>query len=507
MSQTQANDAETVRGAIGKRDHEVIVVGGGPTGLMLAGELALAGVDVAIIERRESQHLAGMRAGGLHMRTMEILDQRGIGDRFAAIGERHPFAHFHGALLDLTDFPTRRNYFVTLPQNHIERLLAEWVGELGVPVYRGRDVVGITQEADEVAVKTAGGQTLTADYVVGCDGARSAVRKASGIAFVGTEPTKSWLIAEAEWTQEPEWGFRQGPDGTYALGKMEDPGLVRIVLTEAELSDGRDPSLDEVKTLLIAIYGSDFGIRNPVWISRFTDRCRQAAAYRDRRVLLAGDAAHMHPPQGGQGLNIGVQDAVNLGWKLAQVVKGSSSHALLDTYHAERHPVGARVLLNAMADVALQRPDERTKAAVALVSEFAMMDGPRRQIVGERSGLSVHYDLGQGDPLLGRRMPDLDLETDAGAATAFDFLHQARPVLFEFADGRTDLTGWSDRVERVTATASAKWELPVLGVVDAPAAVLVRPDGHVAWTGDSRGEGLASALTLWCGEPGLGTSA
>jgi 3-(3-hydroxy-phenyl)propionate hydroxylase len=169
--------------------------------------------------------------------------------------------------------------------------------------------------------------------------------------------------------------------------------------------------------------------------------------------------------------------------------------------------VGARVLLNAMADVALQRPDERTKAAVALVSEFAMMDGPRRQIVGERSGLSVHYDLGQGDPLLGRRMPDLDLETDAGAATAFDFLHQARPVLFEFADGRTDLTGWSDRVERVTATASAKWELPVLGVVDAPAAVLVRPDGHVAWTGDSRGEGLASALTLWCGEPGLGTSA
>ena len=432
-------------------EHAVVIVGGGPTGLMLAGELALAGVDVVIVERRASQELAGSRARGLHSRTIEILDQRGIADRFLSQGQVFQVVHFH-VPLDVSDFPTRHNYVLGLGQNHIERILAEWVGELAVPIYRGREVTGFAQDDTGVDVALSDGASLRAEYLVGCDGGRSLIRKAAGIEFTGWDPTASWLIAEVEMAEEPKWGFHQDAVGIHAIGKVENGGLAGVVLTEPQLRLDSEPTLRDVSEALIAVYGTDYGIHSPTWISRFTDVTRQAAAYRDRRVLLAGDAAHVHPPVGGQGLNIGVQDAVNLGWKLAQVVKRTSPEILLDTYHAERHPVAARVLRNTMAQVALRRTDDRTKALGDTVSELLGMDEPRRRLAAEMSGLGIHYDLGEGHKLLGRRMPDLDLVSANGPLRVFTLLHDARPVLLNLGEpGGLDITPWADRVQVVDA--------------------------------------------------------
>ena len=486
--------------------HTVVIVGGGPTGLMLAGELALAGVDVAIVERRASQDLEGTRALGLHSRTIEVLDQRGIADRFVSQGKVYPIVHFH-IRLDISDFPTRHNYVLGLVQRHTERILADWVGELGVPIYRGREVRGFAQDDTGVDVELfdgAGGvaQSLRAEYLVGCDGGRSLIRKAAGIDFPGWDPSISWLIAEVEVSEEPEWGFRHDAVGTHAIGKFADRAGAGIVLTERQVESASEPTLRDVSEALTAVYGTDYGIHSPTWISRFTDMTRQAAAYRERRVLLAGDAAHVHSPMGGHGLNIGVQDAVNLGWKLAQVVKRISPDNLLDTYHAERHPVTARVLRNTMAQVALHRPDDRTKALGEIVSDLLGMAEPRRRLVGVMSGLDVHYDLGEGHPLLGRRMPDLDLVTADGPLRFFTLLHSARPVLLNLGEpGGFDITPWADRVQRVDARYGGTWELPVLGQVTAPTAVLIRPDGYVGWVGDQAQVGLADAMTTWFGPP------
>ncbi|MFN5671033.1 FAD-dependent monooxygenase [Bradyrhizobium sp.] len=485
------------------REHAVVIAGGGPTGLMLAGELALAGIDVAVVERRAGADLIGARAGGLHARTVEVLDQRGIGDRFVAEGTRHPAVLFHSHLvpLDITDFPTRRNFTLGLFQSHIERILGEWVGELAVPIYRERDVTGFAQDDAGVDVELSDGR-LRAQYLVGCDGGRSTVRNAAGIDFAGWDPTRSWLIAEAEMSGEPHWGFRQDDTGTFAIGKVEDSGRVRVVLTERQLGTDREPTLNDVSETLIAAYGTDFGIHNPVWISRFTDMTRQAVSYRRQRVLLAGDAAHVHPPMGGQGLNIGVQDAVNLGWKLAQVVKLTSPDSLLDSYQTERHPVAARVLRNTMAHVALNRTDARSKALSEVVSELLRMEEPRRRFAAMMSGLDLHYELGDGHPLLGRRMPDLDLVTASGPRRVFALLHQARPALLNLGEpGSFDITGWADRVQLLDAAYAGTWELPALGAVSAPSAVLVRPDGYVAWVGDRTRAGLTEALTRWFGAP------
>jgi len=480
--------------------HAVVISGGGPTGLMLAGELALAGVDVAIVERRVSQELAGSRAGGLHSRTIEVLDQRGIADQFVAQGQKHPVVHFH-VPLDISDFPTRHNYVLGLFQNRIERILAEWVGELPVTIHRGREVTGFAQDDTGVDVALSDGQSLRAQYLVGCDGGRSLIRKAAGIEFPGWDPTTSWLIAEAAMAEEPKWGFHHDALGTHAIGKG-DGGSARIVLTEQQLRLDSEPALHEVSEALIAIYGTDYGIHSPTWISRFTDMTRQAAVYRDRRVLLAGDAAHVHPPVGGQGLNIGVQDAVNLGWKLARVIKRTSAESLLDTYHAERHPVAARVLRNTMAQVALRRPDDRSKALGGTVAELLGMHEPRRRIAAEMSGLGIHYDLGKGHPLLGRRVPDLDLATANGPLRVFALLHDARPVLLNLGvPGGIDITPWADRVQLIDAKYDGTWELPAIGVVTAPTAVLIRPDGYVAWVGDLTQLGLAEALSTWFGSP------
>ena len=405
-----------------KSEHAVVIAGGGPTGLMLAGELALAGIDVAVIERRLDQGLAGTRAGGLHPRTLEIFDQRGIADRFIAEGQKAQVTGFAGVTFDISATPTRHPYSLGLRQVHIERILADWVEALDVPIYRGLELTGFTQDESGVTITLSDGQPLRAHYLVGCDGGRSLVRKLAGIDFPGAEATTSNLIAVAELADPPpEWGIRRDAIGIHSIGRVDyeirdgkivyaDTGPVGILVTERDIGT-TEPTLDDLRAAMVAVYGTDYGIHSPTSIARFTDAARQAASYRKDRVLLAGDAAHTHPPDGGQGLQTGVQDAVNLGWKLAQVLKGQSPDSLLDTYHAERHPVGARVLRITLAAVALRRDDERTRALRETMAELLAMDEPRQHITAILTGLGIRYDLGEGHPLLGRRMPDLVLET------------------------------------------------------------------------------------------------
>ena len=481
-------------------EHAVVIAGGGPTGLMLAGELALAGVDVVIVERRTSQDLDGSRAGGLHARTIEVLDQRGIAERFLSAGQVHPALGFSHVALDISDFPTRHNYVLALWQRLFEPILAGWVGELGVPILRGCEVVGFAQDDTGVDVELSDDTSLRAQYLVGCDGGRSVVRKAAGIEFVGLDPSTSWMIAEVEMDQEPAFGFRRDSTGTHAIGRRHEGGPIGVVLTERHVEHSGEPSMNELREALVGVYGTDYGVHSPTWISRFTDMSRQAASYRDGRVLLAGDAAHVHPPQGGQGLNTGVQDAVNLGWKLAQVVNKTSPDSLLDTYHTERHPVGARVLHNTMAQVALAGADERHQALRDTMTTLLGMDEPRRHVAAMLSALDIHYDFGVGHPLLGRRMPDLDVDTADGPTRVFTLLHDARPVLLNLGESDCfDVSPWANRVRLVDATCAGVWELPVIGEVAAPSAVLIRPDGHVAWTGDLTDAELPRALATWFG--------
>jgi 3-(3-hydroxy-phenyl)propionate hydroxylase len=483
-------------------DRAVVIAGGGPTGLMLAGELALAGVDVAVVERRPTQEVTGQRAGGLHSRTIEVLDQRGIADRFLAAGQALQVAGFAQIRLDISDFPTPHPYGLALWQSDIERLLADWVGELEVPILRGLEVAGFSQNDTGVDVELSDGQSLRAQYLVGCDGGRSRVRKAAAIDFPGWEPTTSYLIAQVEVRDEPRFGIHRDAIGIHGLDRQNDGEPVRVMVTEQQLGPSTEPTLDDLSKGLMAVYGTDFGIHSPTSIARFTDVTRQAATYREGRIFLAGDAAHIHHPAGGQGLNTGVQDAVNLGWKLAQAVNSGMPDTLLDTYHDERHPVAARVLQTTMAQIALLRTDDRTKALHDNVSELLSLDEPRKRFAARMSGLDIHYDLGDGHPLLGRRMPDLELVMAAGRVSVFTLLRDARPVLLDVGQpGGIDIAGWSDRIRLVRADYGGGWELPVLGAVSAPSAVLIRPDGHVAWVGRGSADGLTDALTRWFGPP------
>jgi 3-(3-hydroxy-phenyl)propionate hydroxylase len=476
--------------------HAVVIAGGGPTGLMLAAELALAEVDVVIVERRATPDPDRARAGGLHARTIEVLDQRGVADRFLQEGTAMQIQGFGRIRLDISDFPSRYNYGLALPQFQTERLLSSWVQEPAVPTARESEVTGFTQDDSGVDVALSDGSSIRADYLVGCDGGRSVIRKAAGIEFDGWDASTSWLMAEVEMVDKPEFGLRPGG----GIGPAEDRGRIRVVLTEREVEHAGEPTLQDVSDALIAADGTDYGVHSLNWTSRFTDNTRQAASYRQGRILLAGDAAHVHAPLGGQGLNTGVQDAVNLGWKLAQVVKKTSSQSLLDTYYDERQPVGARVLQNTMAQVALTSPGDRHQALRNTMTDLLSMDQPRQSIAAMMSGLDIHYDLGPGHPLLGRRMPDLDIATADGPRRVYETLHGAKPVLLNLDQARVlDITPWTDRVQLIHAEYGGPWELPVLGTVSAPSAVVIRPDGYVAWIGEGSDTGLRDALTTWFG--------
>jgi 2-polyprenyl-6-methoxyphenol hydroxylase-like FAD-dependent oxidoreductase len=442
-----------------------------------------------------------------------VLDQRGVADRFLAEGQVAQASMIGTTVLEMSDFPTRHPYSLGIWQNQIERIMAAWLAELSVRIYYGSEVTGFAQDDSGVDVELADGQSLRAQYLVGCDGGRSVIRKAAGIEFPGWDATRSNLIAEAEMTEEPELGIRRDAVGIHGIGRLEyeirdgevvygDGGPVRVMVTEQQIGSSSEPTLRDLSEALIVVYGTDFGIHNVTSISRFTDMTRQAADYRAGRVLLAGDSAHVHYPAGGQGLSLGVQDAVNLGWKLAQVVKGVLPQSLLDTYQDERHPIAASALRHTMAQTALQRQDERSKALADVVSELAMMDEPRKRLAGIVSGLDIHYELGEGHPLLGRRMPDLDLVTADGPLRVFELLHDAQPVLLNLGEpGGFDIAPWADRVQLIDAEYAGVWELPVIGAVTAPAAVLVRPDGYAAWVGDGTDIGLRDALTTWFGTP------
>ena len=490
-------------------NHDVIIVGAGPSGLMLAGELALAGVMPVVLERRPDQQLAGLRAGGLHSRTLEIFDQRGIVSRFLDEGQIAQVAGFAGTRLDISDFATPHPHGLGLRQNHIERLLAAWVNELGVRIDYGVDVSTLTQHTAGVDVCSIDGRAWSASYLVGCDGGHSQVRKLAGIPFSGTAPTTSHLIAEVEMTRDPPMGMRHDARGQHAVGRVDyeivegkivyaPEGPVGVMITEAELCTEPCPGLDELREALVTVYGEDFGVHSPTWISRFTDGARQAEAYRSGRILLAGDAAHVHPPDGGQGLNLGVQDAFNLGWKLARVARGLSPSSLLDTYHTERHPVGARVLRHTLAAVALRRPDGHAKATRETVTELLSGETPRRRLAAALSGLDIAYEEHPEQPLLGRRMPDIALNSSREQTNLFKLLRDARPLLLSLGDSPPHVPESCARhIHLVHATSDGPWELPDVGPIAPPTLVLIRPDGHVAWVDGAPSHDVGQVLSRW----------
>ncbi|WP_037636432.1 FAD-dependent monooxygenase [Streptomyces katrae] len=493
-------------------DTDVVIAGAGPTGLMLACELRLAGVDVVVVERL-AERTGESRAGGIHSRTLEVLDQRGILDRFLAVGELQPVGHFSGLYLDFDESESRHPYPLMILQSDIERLLEEWAAELGVQVRRSSEVSGIRQDGDGVTVELGTEQpaaaTLRARYLVGCDGGRSTVRKLAGIDFPGTEATMTALIGDVELPDLPEdyvW-VRRCAGGDYSAIAFE-PGWYRVITSEYDRVADRDetPTFEQLRESLIRVAGTDFGMNSPRWVSRFNDAARQAAEYRVGRVLLAGDAAHIHFPAGGQGLNMGVQDAVNLGWKLASVVRGQAPESLLDSYHAERHPVGERVLHNTRAQSALARPGAQTDALREVFGSLMVFDDVNRHLRLMLTALDIRYPVDVDHPLAGRRVPDADLKTPEGTIGVYDLLHAGRPVLLDLS-GSAALAavagGWADRVDFVEARSEdGSWSVPAIDEVPAPAAVLIRPDGHVAWATDGGApdtSALRTALTTWFG--------
>ena len=480
-------------------DTEVVVVGGGPAGMMLAAELTLANVDAVVVERRETQDLESPRSRGLHARTIEVLDQRGIADRFLAEGRPMQVQAFAGIPLDISDFPTRHNYGLALVQSDVERIMAEWLAELGVPIFRGRAFTDFTSHDDHVEVTLADGTTVHAAYLVGCDGSHSLVRKKAGIEFTGWDPSVCWITAEVEMREQPEFGVRGGG----GIGPAKDG---RVGVTLAELDPNvrfHEPTLTDLRAALMRVDGTDHGAHSPQYISRFTDMTRQAVTYRRGRVLIAGDAAHVHAPLGGQGLNLGIQDSVNLGWKLAQVIRGTSPNTLLDSYEAERHPVAAKVMQNAMAQRALSATDERTVALRDIVADLLTLDEARRSIAGMISGLDIRYrpDVDH-HPIVGRRVPDFELKTANGPTRVYEHIHDAKALLIDLEPtSDRDPSAWNVRVKHIVGTYPGPWELPIVGTVQPPSALLVRPDGYVAWAGTGTSDGLHEALTTWFGAP------
>ena len=471
---------------------DVIVVGGGPTGVMLASELRLHGVHVVVLEK-DVEPTKVVRALGLHTRSVEVMDQRGLLERFLALGKQYPVGGFFAGIPKPPPerLDTAHPYTLGIPQPAVDRLLTEHALELGVEIRRGSELVGLSQDEDGVNVELADGTHLRALYVVGCDGGRSLVRKLLGVGFPG-EPTRvETLLGEMEATEDPETiaavvAEVRKTQLRFGLGLLGD-GVYRVVVPAEGLSGDRmvPPTLEDFRRQLVATAGTDFGVHSPRWRSRFGDATRLAERYRTGRVLLAGDAAHIHPPVGGQGLNLGIQDAFNLGWKLAAEVNGWAPEGLLDSYHDERHPVAADVLDNTRAQMQLMSLDPGSQAVRRLVSELMNFEDVSRYLTEKISAIDVRYDLGGGHELLGRRMRDLELTR----GRLYELMHGGRGLLLD-QTGRLSVDGWAERVDHVIDTSA---ELEV-------ASFLLRPDGHVAWVGDDQQE-LFRHLGRWFGSP------
>ncbi|MGW1324581.1 rifampin monooxygenase [Streptomyces antibioticus] len=474
---------------------DVIVVGAGPTGLMLASELRLHGVRVLVLER-DPEPTPVVRALGLHVRSIEVMDQRGLLERFLAHGTQHRVGGFFAGLG--TRWPDRldtaHSYVLGIPQTVTDRLLAEHATDLGAEIRRGHELVGLSQDDDGVTADLADGTRLRARHLVGCDGGRSTVRKLLGVGFPGEPARVETLLGEMRVTTEPEElaavvARVRETEKRFGLGPLGD-GAHRVVVPADGVAEDRTvpPTLDDFKRQLRAYAGTDFGVHAPRWLSRFGDATRQAERYRVGRVLLAGDAAHIHPPTGGQGLNLGVQDAFNLGWKLAAEVAGWAPPDLLDSYHAERHPVAAAVLDNTRAQMELMSTAPGPQAVRRLLSELIDFEDVNRHLIEKITAIGVRYDFGDdfgdGHELLGRRMRDVTLKR----GRLYELTRTGRGLLLD-QTGRLSVAGWADRVDHV---------VDVSEELDVPA-VLLRPDGHVAWAGEDQRE-LLGRLPRWFGK-------